>query len=364
MTSNNTLSRIYYMDVLRIISIVAVITIHITAGEVMAVNHLETESFRWWIANIFNAFSRWGVPIFFMISGALLLKGSEDESAGQFLKKRVLRIGVPFLIWSVIYFFLKHYSLERDNPDIASIFPLFLREMFFDRVYYHFWFIYVLLSVYLVIPFIRRAVKASSDKEILYWLGLWFITTVIYNTVQSFYQYYEVGTYLYSRVFDIPFVMGYSGYFLLGYYLHKHEFSFKGRISLYILGLVSFILIPAGTYFINRGRSTLAEIFYAHFTITTPILAAAVFVLIKNINWAKYLKGRLKLIVGSLSNAVFGVFWIHFIVQIFIVQRMDWVQSVNPLLKTILSILLTFFISYAFVLIIKFNSRLSKYLLG
>ncbi|MGL5085683.1 MAG: acyltransferase family protein, partial [Clostridium sp.] len=68
--------RIYYLDVLRIISILGVILIHDTASNVANLSHIGSES--WWVANILNASFRWAVPIFFMISGALLANKEES----------------------------------------------------------------------------------------------------------------------------------------------------------------------------------------------------------------------------------------------------------------------------------------------
>ncbi len=86
------MARTSYISILRIVAIFLVILIHSSSGYL---NSNEFESFDWSYANWLNSFSRFAVPLFVVISGALLLQ--KDESTGQFYRKRLLKIVPPFL---------------------------------------------------------------------------------------------------------------------------------------------------------------------------------------------------------------------------------------------------------------------------
>lgn len=64
----------------------------------------------WWISNVYDSISRWGVPVFVMVSGALLLDTSKQEGILTFYKKRLSKIFIPIIFWTAFYlfwFFLK-----------------------------------------------------------------------------------------------------------------------------------------------------------------------------------------------------------------------------------------------------------------
>ena len=85
-------------DVIRFVAILVVFSIHCMAG-LDAQRDSDTNIF---ISNLLHAFQGIGVPLFVLLSGALLL--GKQESPLVFLKKRMVRVLIPFLSWSVILF--------------------------------------------------------------------------------------------------------------------------------------------------------------------------------------------------------------------------------------------------------------------
>ena len=63
--------RKHWIDYLRVIAIIAVITIHSTTS--FYARFGEIGMLDWWLANLLNSASRFAIPLFVMISGALLL---------------------------------------------------------------------------------------------------------------------------------------------------------------------------------------------------------------------------------------------------------------------------------------------------
>jgi len=359
-----TISRIYYLDILRVLSILAVITIHVTATNVSIISEMNT--FQWWFANVLNSFSRSAVPIFFMISGVLLLGNEKNEDIKTFLKKRIPRIGMPFLMWSIIYSVLKHYVIDPDYPKLLSMGKIMIKEILQDTVYHHLWFVYVMLVMYFVIPFAIKIVKNATQKELLFGIIMWFMVTIVYYTFQGIY-YLRTEQYFYIEFFDIPFYSGFLGFFILGYYLSRQEISKKIRRIIYLVGSISMLSVPIITYYITKGKDVLNELFYSNFVITTFFTAVAVFVLFKNINWEVKVNKRLLKLIVSISDATFGIYLIHLLVQIFLVR---YVEISNPSVSAfaslfdVINIVVVFIISYFIVKIINLNSRISKILFG
>src|SRR5579872_2203437 len=93
----------FAIDILRTISILAVIIIH-TSTKIIAWSHndLNSYAFAFWLNQIF----RFAVPLFFLISGYVLeLNYSHNKSYFVYIKKRVNKIFIPYIFWSMVYYF-------------------------------------------------------------------------------------------------------------------------------------------------------------------------------------------------------------------------------------------------------------------
>ena len=95
----------YWVDILRFISVFLVIIIHVSTP---LVNNWREASHRdFMVGNLYDSLSRVSVPIFFMVSGYLLL--GKKESLASFYKKRLKKILFPFVAWSVLYLLWEGY---------------------------------------------------------------------------------------------------------------------------------------------------------------------------------------------------------------------------------------------------------------
>src|SRR5207302_1259671 len=137
----------------------AVITIH-TVSPLTAGASVPRFSVSWWIATTMNVASLWSVPVFVMISGALLLDPARPQrSVGSFYRRRIRRIGLPLVFWSVLYVALRltlfgeHVSRSQLVHDVAAGRP-------FLQMYY----LYVILGLYLVAPVFQELVRRCSSR--------------------------------------------------------------------------------------------------------------------------------------------------------------------------------------------------------
>lgn len=152
-------------DCLRAVAVVAIIMVHAMP--------IETHSSRqWWFNAVMTPFLLSFVGIYFMLSGMFILeRGTED--IGKFYRKRLISVGIPFLVYGLIYYC---YNVHADNVDLPILvhlgrYPGQVVTAGIPRAG-HMWFMYAIVSFYLCAPFLARMVKNMTDQELKYFLLL------------------------------------------------------------------------------------------------------------------------------------------------------------------------------------------------
>ncbi len=161
---------IVWADALRVLATVAVVVMHVSAIALK-----QSDAFDWWIGNMFVSLSQWGVPIFIMISGALLLDPSKDEKVSIYLTKRFKRILIPLLFWTCVYFAF----LQLRGQDITLRFAL--KSFFTGGPYYHLYFLYLILGLYLITPALKIYIHNASPANVQYCLAICFLFVILQN---------------------------------------------------------------------------------------------------------------------------------------------------------------------------------------
>src|SRR5690554_5861581 len=137
--------RLEYMDWLRVISIFVVVGVHVVSK---IINTGHVDEWEWQFANAIDSAIRWCVPVFFMLSGALLLTLKREDPIGEFLKRRLTKVIIPLIFWSGVYIAYKMFE-QGESFTVGQMFEIF----FTDDVYYHLWFLYVIIGLYIMAPF-------------------------------------------------------------------------------------------------------------------------------------------------------------------------------------------------------------------
>ena len=255
-------NRIPYIDLLRCVAACFVIAIHCLAPYWNDFALFGSRS--WWVCGLLNTLAKTGVPLFFMISGALLLSEPQSTGTGEFYRRRFSRLALPFLFWNLL-----HFLAEKRCFDV----PLFLSELAFRGSKYHLWFLYQIGAIYLFLPFLKKAVQNSTKKEVF----LLFLISIFPSTILRFLNLIQ------SRIYIFPFnniLEGYLGFFLLGYLLHTTDFTPGQRRLIYILGLTGACLgLWGNAYFSSFG--TLNLVFDEGYSIVQFLTAGAVFLFTK-----------------------------------------------------------------------------------
>jgi surface polysaccharide O-acyltransferase-like enzyme len=222
----------------------------------------------WWASNVYDSLARVCIPLFVMLSGALLLQPSKaDEPLKVFFKKRLTRIGIPFLFWGATYFAWQFFVNGQ------ALTANFVVQGVLTGPDYQFWFLYLLLGLYLVTPVLRVLIKHADWKILRYLIIVWFTGTAIIPLMTLF------GSYnLNANVF---IVTGWLGYFILGAYLMKVQLKSSLLTLVWMLGLLWTII---GTYLVI---ATLGEKFSQFFldaaSFNIILASAALFLLLASV---------------------------------------------------------------------------------
>ena len=323
-------NRVVWLDVVRFVAMFTVVCCHCAdpfnfySGEPSA----ELEQIKFWGA-AYGAFLRPCVPLFVMITGALLLPVRGETSV--FYKKRISRVFWPFLLWSVLYnlfpwitgllgfkpevildFF--PYSGEEATRQALSVSLKNIAEipLNFSLLDVHMWYIYLLIGLYLYLPVLSAWVEKASDKAKLWFLGAWAVTLLLpyYN---QFVAQYLWGTCSWNAFGMLYYFAGFNGYLLLGHYLRNLDWSL-GKIL--AIGLPMFVIGYAVTFFGFRYITALPEfsdemleLFFTYCSLNVVMMTIPVFMLCKKVNFRSE---GIRKALANLTLCGFGIYMIHY----------------------------------------------------
>ena len=289
--------RLIYIYLLRWAAILSVILLHSISPYFTDAGMFGTKT--WWFINVINGCTRFGVPVFFMISGYLLLSDSRELSIGDFLKKRLGRVLLPFFLWNIIYYI---YYCPSWNEELSP--ARFLYSFVTMGISYHFWFVYTLLLLYLVVPVFKKFIAGANGREMLYLFLVIIFPTTIGTVINK-----TTGLWLFR--FE-PVIAGYFGYMVLGFYLGTHELSQKARVILYASAAASIVISIFRTYHYSSA-AVIDDFFNSGYQFNSYVIAAAVFVLGKGL-CRRFKNRRLISIIKAHGSLSFGVYLVHVIV--------------------------------------------------
>ncbi len=282
-----------YLHVLRVTAAIFVILLHCVAPFYNDLAYFETRA--WWISSVLNEITRTAVPMFFMMSGYLLLSSPKTREIGAFYRKRLPRLVIPLLVWNGIYYL--YYA--RGDLHLTA----FLKQILVEGTAYHLWFVYSMIAFYLFLPYLKRIVDACTERQMF---GL-FVLLAFPGTIRPF---FNTVTPVYMQFFD-TLTNGYIPYFLLGYLLGHASLSRIQRLCIYGGGIAGLALGIFWNWYYSSpaGLSLIANEAYR---INHMLCAAAVFVLFRQLPWERC--AVLTRFAAAWSKRTFGVYFIHVLV--------------------------------------------------
>ncbi|WP_128331222.1 acyltransferase [Apibacter sp. HY039] len=326
-----------WIENLRAIAAMAVVLLHVSAQMIYSFGNVPDS--QWWAANLYESFTRFCVPVFLMITGALTL--GKPYKLTDFLKKRFTRILIPFLFWSLIYIM---YNLSREFFKFHRTFDLefvkYSLEYGWNKLAfgagYHMWYIYLLISLYLIHPVINRWLLNSNRKEQIYFLCICAFAVLI--------NYFPF-VYLKTSV-DLSFFSQFLGFFVLGYFLFTTKLNINNRnkIILFFVYFFSCLLISLDTYLSSVKNGVLTE----NYKPWDIIQAISIFIIFKTVSFFNK-KNRF---LSFISKYSYGIYLIH-VLMIDISAKIGLAHyTFNPYLSIPATFLFTLFLSVLILWII------------
>ncbi len=259
---------INWINNLRLIALYAVIILHATSPLLMQYGKVSMTD--WWMADFLNAMVRFAVPAFVMVTGALLL--NKEYEIDDFLKKRLGRVVVPFLFWSLVYIWYSWYNDEIVfTSDAWADIRLVLHNLKYGSSY-HLWYVYMLIGLYFFIPILSKFVRNATEKEMLYFLIVWFAVMMLTQPYLS----------RYNPAVDMHYFAGYSGYLVLGHYLAFKDFNIRNlRLWMILLFVTGVILIAVGSWLIISYPAWPGTMFYEPVNPAVLMISASMFIIVK-----------------------------------------------------------------------------------
>lgn len=288
-----------WADLIRVVAAFLVVMIHVS-GQVTNIWGQVPNS-DWFIANIYGGIARISVALFFMISGYLLLPRS--ESLGAFYRKRMPKVLIPFIVWSLIY--LGWYC--GNHPGTCT--PSVIQDLLLVQgAAYHLWFLYYLLGVYLIVPLLRLMVQANTDRQILwYFIGLWLIFQPGLTMAKQFWGF--------KINLSAPMASGFTGLFILGYLLGGWMLSHRTIIFSTMALLLGSLGTVIGTYLMTRNSGQFNSFFYDLVSLPVIIASAGAFLLLRWASEARiFASPKAHDFLRLAASTTFGIYLIHVLI--------------------------------------------------
>ncbi|RDU23287.1 acyltransferase [Anaerosacchariphilus polymeriproducens] len=297
-------NRVIYMDVLRIISIFAVITIHVGS---QLQNLFDKGVPEWNVYNIYVSLSRFSVPIFVMISGYFFLNPKKEIKISTLFRKYIGRLVIAFLFWSFIY------AVATTNSAILSGRPESILIVAKRTIEGHaqYWYLYMLVGLYIITPFLKRMLALISKKELEYFLLLSFVFSGIVPYLGYFHNGFLQETSLIMNKFQLTFVSGYVFYFVLGHYIGTYEITKRLRRGSYILGLLGVFATIYGSWYFDVKINQNGAFFQDNLTVFIIFYSIAVFMFVKERFKNIQISEKKCALISSISQHTFGMYLCH-----------------------------------------------------
>ena len=331
-------NRIVWLDVIRCVAMIMVIGVHCIDPFYISPTMRAIPEYTHWAA-IYGSLLRPSVPLFVMMTGLLLLP-VKKQPLGKFYKKRIYRVLFPFLIWSVLYSmfpwvtgvlglpkeiigdFFCYTQGQESQSLIDSLKDVAMIPFNFSHKENHMWYIYLLIGLYLYMPFFSAWIENADRKTKRAFLLIWIISLFIpYLKEYVANCLFERSGYVFGKdtlnEFGLFYYFaGFNGYLLLGHYVKKgNDWSLMKTFILCIL------MFAVGYYITYTGFSTTAsnpnatetemELFFTFCSPNVLLMTLATFLLLQKV---VITNSTVIKVLANMTQCGFGIYMVHYFV--------------------------------------------------
>ena len=296
---------------LRVIAIFGVVSIHNSAPNASHPRAREST-----VGNVAIALDLpfiFAVPLFIMLSGALLLDPDRFTTTGEFLRKRALRIVPALVFWNLFYIVLN--GILDGWPGPVEV----VRRLVTGQVAVHLYFFWIVLGLTLLTPALVRWVGATGRRE---WLagGLLAVSVPVLTAMTTVLREQPLTFVHTAWTWWVP----YLGVFILGWALRGVLLGGVWLVAavLLVMGLIVLVAWQWRNPAAPDWLQTAAPVNY--YGPTTTLLAVLIFLaaqaaLSRDGILAPLVSRRLMRVVGPVGGATLGIFGLHLgVLQLFI----------------------------------------------
>ncbi|MFI3315628.1 MAG: acyltransferase family protein [Rikenellaceae bacterium] len=374
--SDSTVQRIVWIDIVKFIAIFMMIAVHCT-DNVTPEQRFEPWYNMW--GSFYGSFLRPAIPLFVIATGALLLPVKLEIST--FYRKRLTRLIIPFVVWSIIYNLFPWITglLGVDSSVINDFFAWVVPSQKLSDALYNIamiplnfsyfavqmWYVYTLIGIYLYLPFFSAWVKQSTKKEQHFFLLFGFISLFI-PYLREYMTRDLWGTCSWNEFGMFYSFAGFNGYLLLGYYMQNNPINWSNAkvalvgIPMFAVGyLVTFLGFKTITG--TPGQSVeMVELFFTYCSPNVLLMTIPVVWLAQRIKVSS--PTTLKLITSA-SVCTFGIWMSHYL---FLGPCYDLVDvlPVHVMVKMVISSVMLLLITWGFVALVLKWKKYGKWIMG
>lgn len=376
MKSTDSTKRIIFLDLLKVIAIFLVIANH-CVDNVTPAERSEPWYNMW--GSIYNSFTRPAVPLFVMVTGILLMPVTIKMN--EFYKKRISKLIIPFIVWSVFYNLFPWITGQLNlSSSIINIFFKWVdpsQELIpalenvalipFTFSYYavQMWYVYMLIGLYLYLPIFSAWVEKSTIKEQRIFLGIWAVSLFI-PYLRNYVSGNLWGACSWNEFGLLYYFSGFSGYLLLGYYLMKHPLQMS-NIRRYALAFICFTVGYLITFIgfktlsgVPNQTESLVELFFTFCSPNVALMTFGIFIALQKVKFNNEVINRALI---KVSMTTFGIWMCHYLFVgpvYLLVKELPFHTLINLLISNTITIILSFLL----VVAVKKTGRFGKWIMG
>lgn len=242
----------------------------------------------------------WAVPLFLMVTGALLLDPDREVSIRKVWTKYIPRVAEALVVFALL--FRAFDFVMNGDTGVWRILTEGLKNALLGTGWAHLWYLYVLLGLYVLMPFGQMIVRGSTVKQIQYLLLVAFLFLTGVPVLEAIGIHFPV---------TFPVATIYPLYLFLGWAIHSGAAK-PGRKYAALVFAVTTALIAIVSILERTNDMPELAVFRGYSSPLVVLQSAALFALLDNIRnpaaenlWNKA--------VRSFDRCSFGIYLIHMI---------------------------------------------------
>jgi len=321
--------RIYWFDLLKILACLMIITNH-TIGYLL--EYSGYSNFLVLFYSIVFSVCKIGVPLFIMITGCLILNENDIRYSKVFL--RIKRVFFPLLIISFVYYFANN-SISINN--LVG----FFRNFLINPLSTYLWYLYMLIGLYLISPFINKMIKNFNNNDFRNFIIICLFLPGILSLLKIYFNLSVSNNFL-DVLFSVSVV-----YYVSGIYLRKIDLCIKYRNLAFILMVGCFILLTLSIYIPYLKTDNLTYSLMSYTNILVALASFSIFYLFRYYFENKKIGERVGNVIFNISLLTFGIYLFHNLIsyRIYLSDIIQFVFKMNSYVGALFLIISCFIVS-------------------